>query len=218
LRNPKIQMRVKSVCVFAVSLLVAGTASAKICKTVGPDGSVTYTDRPTASCGADAPIETQSPAPAPASTATSGGAKKATRTSPSTDSAEHAVDSGRDAGAVEKAVIGIMGLEDLVQRSYDVCVSVLPTSMGRYGAAADGWRDRNASATAKMRRALSMTFNATQQRLMAEGVHVRNQQQLAPILASPKASQIKWCDQTANEIEARALDAKENLTTPLASY
>jgi hypothetical protein len=111
-----------------------------------------------------------------------------------------------------------MGLEDLVQRSYDVCVSVLPTSMGRYSAAADGWRERNASATAKMRRALSLTFNAAQQRLMAEGVHLRNQQQLAPVLASPKASQIKWCDQTAKEIDARALDVKDNLMTALASY
>jgi hypothetical protein len=207
-------MRVKSLAVFAVSLLVASAASAKFCKTVGPDGSVTYTDRPTASCEADAPIETRAPGSTPVPSAGSGGAKKATQTSPAANSTGQE----RDTGAVEKAVIGIMGLEDLVQRSYDLCVSVLPTSTSRYGAAADGWRDRNGNATAKMRRALSMTFNAAQQRLMADGVRLRNQQQLAPILASPKASQIKWCDQTASEIDARALDAKENLTTPLAAF
>ncbi len=31
-------------------MLVAGAASAKVCKVVGADGSVTFTDRPSAEC------------------------------------------------------------------------------------------------------------------------------------------------------------------------
>jgi hypothetical protein len=209
-------MRIQVLSLLVASLFVASGAMAKICKTVGPDGTVTYTDRPGADACADtnataAPPKTEK-APAP-----NAATKQENRATPPNESAP-AVPQPASASEVEKSVIAILGLEDLVQRSYDFCVGVQPSSAARYGNAADAWRERNAAATVKMRRALAQTFNGTQQKLMLEGVKSRNQQQLAPVLAGSKASQIKWCDQTANEIDSRALDAKSSLTTPLSGF
>jgi hypothetical protein len=211
-------MRIKSLPILLVSLLFAGTATAKICKTVGPDGSVTYTDVPgaDASCG-----KAEEPAPQPKAAGpapvTGAGAKPVVRSDKTQQSAP--ASSGTAAvPSVETAVIGILGLEDLVQRSYDLCIGVLPGSAARYGNAADGWRDRNVAATTKMRRALMQTFNGAQQKVMSEGVKARNQKQLESVIASPKASQIKWCEQTAGEIDNRAFDVKDSLVAPLAIF
>jgi hypothetical protein len=204
-------VRIQSLLVLLAALLMAGTASAKICKTVGPDGTVTYTDRPVDACEEEA---AQSKAGAPASAA-----KPATRkdAAPSESPAAPATPPAPVASA-ETAVVGILGIEDLVQRSYDFCSGVLPTSAVRYGNAVDGWRDRNVKATAKMRRALMQTFSGPQQKTMLEGVRARNQRQLDPVVSAPKDAQIKWCDQTASEIESKALDIKDTLLAPLANY
>jgi len=211
-------MRIKSLLVLLASLFVANAALAKICKTVGPDGTVTYTDRP----GADAcdvqpsPTTASKSASSVSAPSTSSGAKQAIGKDPAPT--ETASTAAAPAASVETAVIGILGIEDLVQRSYEVCVGVLPTSAVRYGNAADGWRDRNTAATGKMRRALMRTFTGPQQKAMTDGVKARNQRQLDPIVSAPKASQIKWCDQTAAEIEGRALDIKDALLAPLAQF
>ena len=205
-------MRIQSWLVVLAALLIAGTASAKICKTVGPDGTVTYTDRPADAC--DAEQAAQSKAGEPAS-----GAKQATRKEGAPSETPAApVTAAAPVTSAETAVVGILGIEDLVQRSYDFCTGVLPTSVVRYGNAADGWRDRNAKATMKMRRALNQTFNGPQQKSMIEGVKARNQKQLAPVVSAPKEAQIKWCDQTASEIESKALDIKDTLLAPLATF
>ena len=218
-------MRTKSLLVLLASLLFANVALAKICKTVGPDGAVTYTDRP----GADA-CDEQAAATSPSSADKNAGAARAgaqarppvVSASPAPGAkqapAEAPAAAAAPAATVETAVIGILGIEDLVQRSYEFCLGVLPSSAARYGNAADGWRDRNATATTKMRRALMQTFNGPQQKTMIEGVKGRNQRQLDPVISAAKASQIKWCDQTAGEIDARALDIKSTLLAPLSSF
>jgi hypothetical protein len=216
-------VRMKSAAsVLVLCVFVASGAAAKICKSVGPDGAVIFTDRPTASCDtAPASSETAAtpkPSAGTVSVAASAtmGAKKSSGLDPSADEPNQRA--ATDRVAVEKSVIGIMGLEDAIQRAYDFCASVSPASTPRYGNAADGWRERNVSATAKMRRALAQAFNPSQQRQMAEGVKARNQAQLAPVLASPKAAQIKWCDQNADQIDARVFDAKEPLTASLTNF
>jgi hypothetical protein len=215
-------MPVKSAYVFALCVFVASSAMAKICKSVGPDGAVIFTDRPTASCddSATAVPEKAAGAKAGASAAvtpsTIAGTNAAAHANSSADESKQPPPSDRV--AIEKAVIGIMALEDAIQRSYDFCASVSPASTPRYGNAADGWRERNVKATAKMRRALSQAFNASQQRQIAEGVKARNQAQLAPVVASSKSAQIKWCDQNADDTDARAFDAKESFTAPLTSF
>lgn len=194
----------KSVCVFLVSLLMAGTAMAKICKTVGPDGSVTYTDRPADSC-ADSQAQSESSKPAAPAVAS---------VAPAADAPSEVA----SAASIERSVIAIMTLEDRVQRAYDTCAQLQPASIRRYGDAIDGWRERNAAATRKMNRALAQGFNGTQQRAIRDGVSKRNGQQMESMRASPVSAQLKWCEQTTAEIESRALDVTATLAAPLASF
>ena len=219
-----LQMRMELAWIVIASLCMVGTANAKICKTVGADGSVTYTDRP-AAADCDGDMNAASP-PAPSAPATSSqqsrahaqpAAAKQSQVATAASSTPEAAPAETNA-AIEQSIVGIMGLDDLVQRSYDLCIGVLPTSMVRYGDAADGWRDRNNRSTLKARRALAQVFDSTQQRSIMDAVRLRNQKSLAAVSAAPKASQIKWCDETAAQIEGRALDAKESLTQPLAIY
>jgi len=218
---------------------MAGASHAKICKTVGPDGSVVYTDRPVASCNAT----NAEPTPAPAATSPqsqpSGSAKRAIGSNtqaanPSAADGQEPECSGAHGCAraaagpqpapstidpsIETAVIGVLGLEDMVERTRAFCVKALPTSSRRYDAAADHWKQRNAVTVAKTRRALAQTFVPQRQQLIGDGVKARNEQSLERIASAPQVSQMKWCDRSATEIEARMLDPKENLTTPLGPY
>ncbi len=115
-------------------------------------------------------------------------------------------------------MIGILGLEDLVTRARDLCVGVLPTSAGRYEAFASQWRDRNGGAVTLARRVLTKAFEPRQQQLIVDLLGQRNKSTLAVVQTAPQASRIKWCDQTAGEVVTGKVDAKENLTGPLAAY
>ena len=214
-------MRVKQFVICAGMLLVSSVSMAKICKTVGPDGSVVYTDRPTASCNTEPEAATEKvvaprevPVTAePQPTTSVSSTKRATRAESEIVPAPTALDP-----AIEKAVIGVLGLQDMVERTRSFCVKVLPTSARRYDAAADSWQQRNAGTVAKARRALAQTFVPQQQQLISQGVQQRNQQSLERVVVAPKASQIKWCDESADEVEARALDPQANLTAPLVPF
>jgi hypothetical protein len=199
--------RMKSLPVFILSMLVASTAFAKICKTVGPDGSVTYTDRPAASC-ADSNAESEA-------SKASANAQKVAAVTPASEAQASDV---ANATTIERSVIAIMTLEDRVQRTYDACVQLQPTSIRRYGDAIDGWRERNAAATRKMNRALAQGFNGTQQRAIRDGVSKRNAQQIESMRASLASEQLKWCEQTTGDIENRSLDVAATLTAPLVSF
>lgn len=197
----------KSLFLFVLTMLVASTAFAKICKTVGPDGSVTYTDRPAETCAA---AQARSDSAKAEATARKVAAVSAASDAPASDVA--------NTTTIEHAVIAIMTLEDRVQRAYDMCVQVQPTSIRRYGDAIDGWRERNAVAMRKMNRALAQGFNGTQQRVIRDGVSKRNEQEIGAMRASLASAQLKWCDQTTGEIENRSLDVAATLTAPLVSF
>lgn len=198
-----LRMRIRQLVLIAGMLLIASASTAKICKTVGPDGSVVYTDRPTGSCNDD---KEQTP---PAAVADK--SKRAVEPTPK------AATSAPDPN-VEKALVGVLGLEDKVERTRTFCVRAVPASTLRYDAAAEGWKQRNAAIVGKARRALAQTFAPAQQQLIDNDVERRNLQSMGQVTAAPKASQATWCDQSIAEIESRALDPKENLTAPLAPY
>ncbi len=206
-------------------MLLATAASAKVCKVVGPDGSVTFTDRPSAECPVARPASAPITAPAatpPQAAAVAGGRsgaaepKAATAAPRATDAASappRTVDK-----AVEASVIGILGLEDMVVRARDLCSRTLPTSMRRFDAFESQWRNKNAGAVSAARRALAKNFDASQQQLITTAIGAKNQSTLAAHEAAPQWSRIKWCDQTVAEVTAGKLDVGATLTGPLAAY
>jgi Domain of unknown function (DUF4124) len=224
------------------TIAIAGSVRAQaVYKTVGPDGKIIYSDQPPAdnkskatTLGTPAPRSQSAPVKEAAAVTDAKeptkmmGAKKAIRTdtaqaeAPRSDAAAVAATAltVKVDPAVEKALIGVLGLEDLVTRTEDICVRNLPTSMKKYSAATTQWKDRNATVVTKSHRVLSDLFDASQRQLISAGVKAKSEQLLASVVAAPMASKIKWCDQSAGEINSGAMDVynKPNLATPLISY
>jgi Domain of unknown function (DUF4124) len=160
------------------------------------------------------------------------GAKKATRTDAvaggtalgagavTTNSVATAPPKPATDPAIEKAIIGVLGMEEMMKQSVAICLRTLPTSMMKYSRAADGWRDRNDALVAQSRRALASAFDGPQRQQIEQGIQAKNQQLLAPVFDAPTASRIKWCDNSVNEISNGALDVHNRpmLSAPLMAY
>ncbi len=160
------------------------------------------------------------------------GAKKATRTDAvaggtalgagvaTTNSAASVPSKPATDPAIEKAIIGVLGMEEMMKQSVAICLRTLPTSMMKYSRAADGWRDRNGALVAQSRRALASAFDGPQRQQIEQGIQAKNQQLLAPVFDAPTASRIKWCDNSVNEINNGALDVHNRpvLSAPLMAY
>jgi hypothetical protein len=236
-------MNRKNALLMALAMLgTCGALAQPIYKSIGPDGKVVYSDKPPA--GADtkstviavpvkpaqssattdaarrpagASVE-ESSSPASAKKAT---AKKAIRAEPPRDEAPASASAAPAMDpALEKAVIVVMSYEDLVQRMEDVCTRTLITSFKKYNTAAVNWRQRNAALVSQSRRVLSDAFNASQRQNIEAGVKAKNQQIFEPVLSGSTAAKIKWCDQSADEINNGVMDVqnKPNLSSPLMNY
>ncbi len=219
-----------ALAVLAVALPATGVAQG-VYKSVGPDGKVIYTDQPPgsaersyASPGSTKPasktaparkgeygVQVETPPPAFAN------AKRATRQEPAAPPAPSA---GAVDPSVEKAVIGVLGLEDVVRQMEVLCVRTLPTSMKRYGGAVDGWKKRNDMIVFRARQVLADAFNPTMRNMIEVGIKTRNENTLAPFHNAPMAKRIEWCDKSSDDIARGVMDAhnKDKLTQPLATY
>ena len=122
--------------------------------------------------------------------------------------------------SVEKAVIGVLGLEDVVRQMEALCTRTLPTSMKRYGGAADGWKQRNGVIVTRARKVLADAFNPTTRNMIEVGIKTRNENTLAPVNSAPAAKRIEWCDKSSDDIARGVMDAfnKDKLSQPLAAY
>lgn len=219
-----------AIAVFVVVMPAMGLAQG-VYKSIGPDGKVIYTDQPPgtaersyATPGSTKPapkapaarkgdygVQVETPPPAFAN------AKRATRQEPVAPPAPSAdtVDP-----SVEKAVIGVLGLEDVVRQMEALCVRTLPTSMKRYGGAVDGWKKRNDMIVFRARQVLADAFNPTMRNMIEVGIKSRNENTLAPVNNAPVAKRIEWCDKSSDDIARGTMDAfnKDKLSQPLATY
>jgi hypothetical protein len=120
--------------------------------------------------------------------------------------------------AVEAAVIGVLGIEDVVRRTESICVSTLPTSARRYSGAVDEWARRNTRTVLVARRVLTREFDVEKRELIEAGIARRNADQFEKIVEAPPAVRIAWCDRSAAEIAGGRMDVhdKPKLAGPLA--
>lgn len=208
------------------TLLGAG----QVYRTVNPDGSVTFSDTPppgAASGTAATAAGSRAPASGDAPGATSGqvaitgsnAAPKRATASARAPAPEAQSSTGRSNGALEGAVVGVLGIEDVVLRSEKLCVETLPTSFARYGDAVRRWKTRNGGTVDLARRRLASDFDAPTRTLITRGIPFRNDATFSQVKGAPAAARIKWCDQTFSSIDGGTLDVATNtrLTGPLAT-
>lgn len=230
--------RKSSLLMVLAMTVTCGTFAQQVYKSIGPDGKTVYSDQPpvgtdTKSTVIGAPAQpsqtnattdaARRPAEASAAqeprsmAARKAGAKIALpREAPPVEApAAQALDP-----AVEKALIGVMGMEDLVLQTEYLCLQALPTSFKKYTTSTTNWKQRNAAVLAQQRRVLSEAISPSQRQLIEGALKVKNQRMLAPVLNAPMASKIKWCDESSDEINGGKMDVynNEKLAPALMNY
>ena len=78
-------------------------------------------------------------------------------------------------------MIGVLGIEDLVRRTEDVCNRTLPTSYKRYAGSANGCRERNVTQNEAMERQ-KRALEQVQKSLELAQMQVENQQKMIALL------------------------------------
>lgn len=211
-------MRPATVFLFCAGVFMNGASAQPVYKTVGPDGKITFSDEPPAA-GKTTALEgygqppPKEPAPDPRAKAAELTRQAQERYSAKSVKSATAVPAAQPVKAqtaidpaLGEAVIGVLGFEDIVKQTESLCISTLPTSFKKYGGAADGWRQRNAAILQQQRTISAQAFTATQRVTIENTVKAKNAEQLAPVLQAPAASKIKWCDQSADEMNRGVLD------------
>ena len=221
------------IAVLLLALTAVGANAKSIYKSVGPDGKITYSDHPPENGDAVVDVAAgKEPAPADATRSAGiiplstrpAGAKKAIAVRP--DTGAPAVDTGGVAPnlALEGAIIGVLGIEDIVKHTEELCIKTLPTSLRKYSDAASDWRQRNAAIVTRAHQVLGKNFDVvygagSEQRLQM-AIRDKNVGMFEPIVIAPAAARIKWCDQSVEEMQNGAMDVydKPKLSEPLLSY
>ena len=213
-------------------VLIACTAALApaqtIYRVVGPDGKVTFTDRPPGNAEAAQQQQTAKPAPAsetrpmpqPAASATEPATAKkanAAKATPADRPAAAPAEPKPVDEALLRALVAVLFQETLVRKSEELCISTLPTSMKRYGDAADGWRQRNAVWLDKAQKQM-LALGPEFQRVVKTRVDDDISKLLKPVNDASMHQRIKWCDQTAQDLPKGTLDlgSKTMVTGPLS--
>lgn len=234
-------MNQKAAGIFLMTMAVMASADCQtVYKSIAPDGKPIYSDRPPDNAETKYDVMrggafNQSPA-SPAASVASPPPADAVETAPhrirqakkairANTPAEKTQDEQQPAApkadlALEKAVIGVLGMEDLVQRTETLCVGALPTSYKRYSGAANAWKQRNGVLVSQAHSVLAQAFSAIDRQKIEIGVRATNEKQFAPVVASPMASKIKWCDNSSDEMNSGVTDVynRPNLSAPLMNY
>ena len=215
-----------------VGVLITCTAALApaqtIYRVVGPDGKVTFTDRPPGNAEAaqqqqtakPAPVSETRPMPQPAASATEPATAKkanAAKATPADRPAAAPAEPKPVDEALLRALVAVLFQETLVRKSEELCISTLPTSMKRYGDAADGWRQRNAVWLDKAQKQM-LTLGPEFQRVVKTRVDDDISKLLKPVNDASMHQRIKWCDQTAQDLPKGTLDlgGKSMVTGPLS--
>lgn len=215
-----------------VGVLITCTAALApaqtIYRVVGPDGKVTFTDRPPGNAEAaqqqqtakPAPVSETRPMPQPAASATEPATAKkanAAKATPADRPAAAPAEPKPVDEALLRALVAVLFQETLVRKSEELCISTLPTSMKRYGDAADGWRQRNAVWLDKAQKQM-LALGPEFQRVVKTRVDDDISKLLKPVNDASMHQRIKWCDQTAQDLPKGTLDlgGKSMVTGPLS--
>jgi hypothetical protein len=221
-------MNQRTLTLLALYFLASGgVAAQQLYKSVGPDGKVTYTDRPPAGdasakvsvmksyilrpVDAPPPPSLSSALPVPAGDA----AKKA-----ATDAAAAGTGKTGMSLEVEQAVAGVLSLSELFRRSEEVCSRGLAPGSKRYPIVLAKWRERNATFLKKQQKILMEVISPALRAALQSAVDEKNDKVLQPVSAAQPGVRAKWCDKGFDDLDAGMHDIANNpaLSVPLITY
>ena len=202
----------------------------QVYKIVAPDGHITYSDlKPSGdaqnqasvigSAGSHRPLV----APAPAAT----GLPKLYLPSqrPAEGAALRAIvsighgNASRDPQLVE-GLVTATGYEVLVQGYLDICAGTMPTSFGRFDAAARAWHQVNDGVLGQASKLRANLFSSQQQAAIQAVAQDRAALILAPAKVASMEPRIRWCDESTDALKGSLLNlsTKAGITNGFAPY
>lgn len=201
----------------ALSLLVAGSAYGQIYKTVGPDGKVSYSDRPPISdekasvtvlqrSGVTAPLPAPPSQAAPEPQAKSSAKRAINQAGAPATPASSAPASLPD--DVISAVVSASGMQELIRQTREGCIAVLPTSFKRYSSSAEQWERRNAAVIEKKELLLNGPVLSARRALLEAGAADKSRTMLSAVFESRASTAVKiaWCDKSSAEMDGGGMD------------
>jgi hypothetical protein len=209
-----------------LGLVCTSAGAGPVYKIVGPDGKVTFSDKPPVEAtsaayqvvggrsGAEAIASSGSPA-----NAAGAELRAASGTEPKAAAPADTPIRSAPSVAIEGAIRGVLGIEDIVKRTEAVCIDTLPTSSEQYGAATKAWQSRNGAVVARARELLASEFDAGEQSAVAAGLRAKNDGMFAAVQAASTAARVSWCDESFATMNGGTMDVHDNLRLagPLAA-
>lgn len=197
--------------------LICGAASAQMYKTVGPDGKITFSDRPqngeklkVSVMKGSVLTAVEGPPPAqPKIAAPKGGAS-----APGNGISAAGIPSPE----LQHAVLVVSLMSEVAVKFEPVCSKVAARNKN-FVTAANGWTLRNGSFVEKQRRAMADMAPARRTALQNE-VAAKIAEAMGEVLAQSPPNQVKWCDKAIIDMSSGANDVVNNaeVAMPLITY
>lgn len=187
-------------------------------KTVGPDGKITFSDRPqngeklkvsVMKGSVLRAVEGPVPAQPKIASAKAGGA----------DAPGNGISAaGVPSAELQHALLVVSLMSEVAVKFEPVCSKAAPHSK-KFVTAANGWTLRNGSFIEKQRRAMADMAPARRTALQNE-VAAKIQEAMTEVLAQSQAGQIKWCDKAIIDMSGGSNDVVNNadVAMPLITY
>ena len=200
-----------SICCAAA----AGSQAQKMYKTVGPDGKITFSDRP--EIGADTKVSVMR------SNTMHAVEMPAKKVDP--------VQAPRRKGAgnqealpvitpeVEEAMLSVMGLNEFGRR-FDGFCNATNAGAKAFAAANYGWKKRNAAAVEQQKRLLTEVMSPVRRAQLIDREQQVMAGEIAKAAALAPAARQEWCDGVISELNSGRsdVDKPEMMALPIVQY
>jgi hypothetical protein len=189
-------MSKRSVLLVLLSLAFSqGQAAPQMYKSVGPDGKVTFSDKPPVDPGAKLsvlksnvlqPVESavlpSFPAPSSLASARSAATPSASALPFSTPA------------ELDQALLVVMGMVEITRKVEPICSSTAPLTAKRLASATRGWNQRNATFLEQQRRILMEVVTPAKRAVLQAKLAAKTEKAVVEVSALSTEGRIKWCE------------------------
>jgi hypothetical protein len=196
-------MRTPALGLFLLTVLAAGSASAQLYKIVGPDGKISYSDRPPMEASAKVTVLKGGkavPASAPASASVSASAAASAASAAPKDTMKVLAANP----ALVTGIATVLDISELVNQSLQSCAA-FPNAK-TYVAAKEAWTLRNGPILSHHRSVFDALYPAADQASLKKGIVERVGKTLEQVAGVNEASRIQWCDKSMEEVRSGKMD------------
>lgn len=180
-----------------------GLAQSQLYKSVGPDGKVTFSDKPPVEASAKVsvmksnvlrPVESGvAPSfPSPSSLSSAKPAPPAaTNTLPYSSPAE-----------LDQALLVVMGMVEITRKVEPLCSSTAPLTARRLGAGIRNWNQRNATFVEQQRRILMEVVTPMKRASLQARLAAKTEQAIVELNSLSTEGRVKWCERLISNLSS----------------